>query len=420
MADYASVVSPLSAALGLSLAVERTLELAQNVFERALLGPGDRAIPDPSEGARRVQALATAATVEKQRAEEAWQERVPPQPILVEPATDANAPGTARVLMLQLLGFAAGIVVTRISGLQLFHALLGFAGGTVAFPPWVDYLMTGLLIGAGSGPIHVLLRFVTARKVEADAEPVPAEEDAEAKAHVMSRPLALVAAVPAVIESPTAWVDIPYDGGVDREPLEGVHRRPGAPNLIVFHHTAMAASSSFEDVVRVIKSRTDSKGNRWLTGYHCVITADGQIHPFCRWDRTGNHVAGFNARSLGLAFNGNFETDPKVPCSNPDGRYGPARPTEAQVRSGARVIALWALVYGIGLDLNFGDTGTRVKPAGGTVLPHAALADKACPGSSFPYAELANWVKAYHDHWASSAQAQAALAAFRLKPYVFA
>ena len=56
-------------------------------------------------------------------------------------------------------------------------------------------------------------------------------------------------------------------------------------------------------MVKVIKD----KG--WLTGYHCVVVKDGSIHPFCRWDRYGNHAKGHNLTSLGIAFNGNFETE---------------------------------------------------------------------------------------------------------------
>jgi hypothetical protein len=131
-----------------------------------------------------------------------------------------------------------------------------------------------------------------------------------------------------------------------------IHQRLAA-NLIVYHHTAMNSASRFEDVVRVIKNRVD-EGKHWVTGYHCVVTSDGVAHPFCRWDRYGNHVAGYNRRSLGISFNGNFETNPSVPYANPDGRYGAPRPTEEQLRTGARVVALWSLVY---VDLDF----TRVR-----------------------------------------------------------
>jgi len=204
------------------------------------------------------------------------------------------------------------------------------------------------------------------------------------------------------------WRDIPYEGGVDRQLLESVHRRDQDPNLVVYHHTAMSSDSTFEDVVGVIKSRTDANGQHWLTGYNCVILADGSIHAFCRWDRYGSHAVGYNRRSLGIAFNGNFETNPAVPFSNPDGRYGEARPTDAQLRAGARVVALWTLLYPIQLDF------------ANSIIPHKQVASKACPGSNFPYDQFKQLVTFYRQRWEHAPSALAAIAAFKLKPYLYA
>jgi len=67
---------------------------------------------------------------------------------------------------------------------------------------------------------------------------------------------------------------------------------------------------------------------------------------------------GFNRRSLGISFNGNFETNPNVPFSNPDSRYGPPRPMEPQLRAGRPALIrkapedpnLWADVQPAGGD----------------------------------------------------------------------
>lgn len=213
---------------------------------------------------------------------------------------------------------------------------------------------------------------------------------------------------PAVVTAPAAddWVEIPYEGGVDRDRLQTLHRRRANPDLIIYHHTAMHGDSTFDDVVRVIKSRKDSKGRPWVTGYNCVVTGDGAIHPFCRWDRYGNHAAGNNMRSLGITLNGNFETDPTVPSSNPDGRFGRQRPSTAQLEAGARVVALWCLVYNIPADFEK------------TIIPHNAVSTKTCPGNNFPYEDFERLTLHFHDTWRDSARVRARILAFRSKPFV--
>ena len=303
-----------------------------------------------------------------------------------------------------------GIILAAFNDLKLFGTLLS----TATIPDTADHLLTGLLIGGGSGPIHVLIRFVSERKVpyvksvgeekkEAPAPSSASEKSAQAPSQG--------AAAPSVVASPPvevgAWRDITYRGGVDADALESIHLRGSDPDLIVYHHTAMNSVSTFDDVVRVIRSRKDSRGTSWVTGYNCVVTYDGVIHPFCRWDRYGNHAAGSNRRSLGIAFNGNFEANPGVPYSNANGRYGAQRPSEEQLRSGARVIALWTYLYSI--DADFDDS----------IIPHNAIANKACPGSMFPYDELRKWVDLYRQRWETT-EVQDRIADFKLKPFLYA
>jgi hypothetical protein len=334
-----------------------------------------------------------------------WGEQVSNSVILIEDATDADDGTTFKAFILQILGFAAGIVAAHYGGLQLFNSFLK-AMSKPEMAPWLDYLLTGLFIGGGSGPVHTLIRFISDRKITADAVP-------QAKSEPEAPPAAVAAAAaPAVIATSAKlaeaeWVDIPYDGGVDRDKLEGIHRRTADPDLIVYHHTAMKSSSTFEDVVRVIKSRTDSKGNHWVTGYNCVVLADGSVHPFCRWDRYGNHAAGYNRQSLGIAFNGNFETDPRVPFSNPDGRFGPSRPTDAQLKAGARVVTLWSFLYSIPIEF------------GKAIIPHKQISPKTCPGNMFPYKEFMSLVEFYREQWEKSSKVQQRIASFALKPYLY-
>ncbi len=334
-----------------------------------------------------------------------WQEALEGSVVTVLPASDPDDGSVVRVLCIQLCALATGIIAARMTDLSVFSVLLAqtpVTSGSFVLPRPLDFLLTGLLIGGGSQPVHVLIEFLSQRKVPMlEAEPAPPPV-AVAPAGLL--PLAGVipaASVPAASE----WLELAYDGGVDRDILGPVHRRPGKPNLIVFHHTALSSASGFDDVVRVIKTRT-SAGKPWITGYHAVVTADGVVHPFCRWDRYGNHVAGFNRLSLGVAFNGNYETNPSVSFSNPDGRLGPPRPTEAQLRAGAQLTALWCLLYDIPPDF------------AKTVVPHKSLAPKACPGSGFPYTEYQRLVRHFVQTWQGSSYARERLEAFQLKPYL--
>lgn len=393
MVNYDSFMVTLSTVLGASLLVERFLEFIKNISEPLIGGKYKRIIPPLKDVDRKIDELEKDIEAGKQDGE--WDERYPLNTVLVEPATDPDDGTVTRAFVIQLMGFALGIVAAHLFGVRLFETL---TGGSSPIAPWEDFLLTGLLIGGGSAPIHMLMRFVTRRKMGSppgNGMDFSEEKENQEKPGTGEEP-------PVVDE-----LDIPYSGGVDRDKLEWRHVRKENPTLIVYHHTAMKLNSTFEDVVRVIKSRRDSSGNHWITGYNCVIMADGAIKPFCRWDRYGNHARGYNMKSLGIAFNGNFETDPGVPNSNPDGKYGPSRPTEAQIKAGARVVALWTFLYDIAPDFD------------NTIIPHNKIAQKACPGSNFPYEEFNGWVEFYRNRWKKSPGVMERIDAFKMKPYLY-
>jgi N-acetyl-anhydromuramyl-L-alanine amidase AmpD len=273
----------------------------------------------------------------------------------------------------------------------------------------LDTILSGLIIGGGSQPLHVLIRFLTERKVSAAKETT--QEPAAATTPVAETIMAasFKAEVAEVTKTPAqewAWQDMVYLGGVNPASLETSHRRSGDPNLIVYHHTAMSSNAPFQEVV---KEFLESK--KWLTGYHCVIMPDGRIEAFCRWDRSGNHAKGLNDRSLGISFHGNFHTALNDRFSNADGRYGNQLPTEAQLHAGARVVALWVLLYP-DIELDF----TR------HILPHskAMPGHTVCPGSNFPHAEFEPLVRGYHAAWSTSPEAQQKIASFGQLKYIHA
>jgi hypothetical protein len=263
-------------------------------------------------------------------------------------------------------------------------------------------VLTGLVIGGGSQPIHVLIRFLTTRKIPITEELQQVEQTIEKKVEQAVAPQLETAIVQA---KDTTWQPIAYNGGVKPETLEQRHLRGGEPNLIVYHHTAMSSNVPFQGVVDEFLV---NKG--WSTGYHCVIMPDGAIKPFCRWDRYGNHAKGLNQLSLGIAFHGNFHTIANDRYANHDGRYGNQRPTPAQLDAGARLIALWVHLYP-DIDLDFD----------GHILPHkkAIPGHTVCPGSNFPHDELIERVTTYYEQWQSSPAAQQ-ISTFKQKPYIYA
>lgn len=476
------VGKPLAAALGLSLVVERVVELLKNGLDLLPTPGGVRRVEplkavesackdladfhDQAAGRQKDEqeeeklapqresayakiadvrarlAATTGAEQERLKAEleemqkllptslnvSEVQEHYPHKTILVKPAIDPDDGSTLRAFILQAVALAVGIVAARLAQVQLFTPLfqsLGEGGSQLLRGGYAtDYILTGLLIGGGSAPVHMLIRFLGARTMPAPPPPVATEPARSTPAAAVGAgavavvPVAEVASeegrgggtavsAPAVVLARTGmeYVDLPYEGGVTPDKLEGVHRRSGKPNLIVFHHTAMPLSSTFSDVVRVIHDRKDAKERPWITGYHCVVTGDGVAHPFCRWDRYGNHAQGYNDRSLGLALNGNFETDPGVPYSNARGDYGPARPTAPQLESAARVVALWCYIYGIPVEF------------GRTIRPHRDVSPKTCPGNNFPYADFERLVKDFYEAWAVPATKER-IRAFAQRPYI--
>ena len=325
-------------------------------------------------------------------------ERYPPITVLLEPAPPPDAEKTAQVFWLQIIGTFGGIVLCFIAEFGLFDALGVFQG----VRPAIDYTLTGVLIGSGSQPIHVLIKFLDQRgMVDLQAPAVPSTS-AEA-----SEPSAVDEA-PGAAPTREARLQVPYAGGVD--PDQVARRQPAReapPDVVVFHHTAMHSDTTFDDVVRVIQ---DQRG--WATAYHCVILADGSIHPFCRWDYVGNHARGANFRSIGIALNGNFETNASTPGANDRGQFGLRTPSDAQLESAARVTALWCYLYDIPLDFPSGD----VAPG---IVPHRVVKPTACPGSNFPTDRFAQQVRALHARWATDDVAQAEIAQIKENPRIY-
>ncbi len=435
--DAEPIVTALTIAAGGALGVERCLEYLKVIVDRGYGTSGsdhgaknrldrvnnlrrevDQAIarrtkkpsasPIPATSANTASPLATAQTDSEDPANEPEETFAPPAlPVIA--ATPYSQTDTAKKLFLQLSAAALGIVFAQLLGLRLMAVFINTGPSAyVNLMDFLDVIVTGLVIGGGSQPIHVIIRFITERKVpaaEATAT-TSATPTTPVAGKALSNQILASALVEATEAAPQLWLPFHYQGGVDAGKLEHRHLRTVAPDLIVYHHTAASSNASFAHIVEEI---TVKKG--WLTGYHCVVMPDGELKHFCRWDRYGNHAKGVNLRSLGVAFQGNFHTASEDAYANADGRYGNQRPTAAQLDAGARLIALWARLYSaIALDFDH------------HILPHsqAKSGHTVCPGCNFPHAELQRLVVHYDRAWANDAHALDQIEKIKQQPYIYA
>lgn len=434
------VVTTLTIAAGLALGIERSLEVLKHLVDAAnkkmqnavpadtlrvaeeklkiaearINSATNSSLAGVMIGQQLAQEVEQAAVVEPTVADSEASEKYPPPPIKIIRQSPLSPVTSANALFYQLAAAGSGIFLAWYFDIYLLGLLLSENGMLDLGQPKtlheigfyiMDVIVTGLVIGGGSQPIHLLIRFISERKVSVQKT----EESVEI---IQSKTLGETLAKGNLLRekkepSPLAWFDISYRGGVNPESLETVHIRPSNPNLIVYHHTAMSSSASFQKIVDEFL-----KTKKWLTGYHCVIMPDGVIKPFCRWDRYGNHAKGKNARSLGISFHGNFHTDPADKYSNADGRFGNQQPTEAQLHAGARVVALWVALYD-DIKLDFDKC----------IKPHKKVMKEGytvCPGSNFKYKEFEDLIQKYHDTWDSSETAQTGINKMKEQPFIYA
>ncbi len=279
----------------------------------------------------------------------------------------------------------------------------------------LEYIFTGIIIGAGSKPVYFLMNFLINRKFVMDKEKLQPEAQAAepaASSEIAGTRNGQIIPLSAAAQPPHKTIEelvgFIYDGGDRPQRLESTHFFQKPIDLIVYHHTAMHSDSPYQEITREF----DRKG--WLTGYHCIVFKDGTIRVLCRWDRFGNHAQGYNNHSFGVALHGNFETNPKVPFSNYKGQFGITQPTPEQVDSTARIAALWALLRNIAVafpaktDPNF--------PKG--LVPHKDISQKACPGGNFPHEKFRQSVKHYAAAWKQDPTFMDALTDFSEHPMV--
>ena len=138
--------------------------------------------------------------------------------------------------------------------------------------------------------------------------------------------------------------------------FQGALTRRKSTTLIVLHHAA-TEKCSVTDVHRW------HLANGWSgIGYHFIVRKDGSIHRGRPLDTVGSHTYGENSDSIGICFEGNFETETM---------------SAAQIQAGAELVAYLKWLY----------------PSIKTVGKHKDYCATACPGKNFPFDAIVNGAK---------------------------
>ena len=123
-------------------------------------------------------------------------------------------------------------------------------------------------------------------------------------------------------------------------------------NYIVIHH--MAGFGSADDIHHI------HCGNGWAgIGYHFFVRTDGTVYRGRPINKVGAHTVNYNSVSVGICFEGNFETTAGMP--------------DAQKQAGKELVSYLKNLY----------PNAKVKK-------HKDFQATACPGKYFPFDEIAN------------------------------
>lgn len=287
-----------------------------------------------------------------------------------------------KMFLMQSTAFIAGIIICYYSDLGIAKEFQIAAGKSAKL--W-DIFLAGIFISGGSEPIHQLINFLKNHKNNLKGQRI----DLESRQTVTEI---------SVSKEKFPKLNISYNGGNDpRTP--GHSLRKIDPLYIVIHHSASSENSSFESIVKdQKKERKNAKGPYVLDpSFHSVITYDGKYHNYCRWDSVGWHTAKgkrvSNSNSLGLCFTGNFHKNN-------------IKPSEAQIETGARILALWRILY-------------NIEEA--NVVPHRIVKTRhtVCPGSNFPFDRLAALSTQLQKEWAKNRSIQKEISKFKKLEYIY-
>lgn len=141
---------------------------------------------------------------------------------------------------------------------------------------------------------------------------------------------------------------------------------------LILHH-AEARTCSAEDIHRWHKQ------NGWSgAGYHFLVRKEGTVYRLRPENKIGAHAKGANSNSLGICFEGSYQTE-----TMPD----------AQIKAGQELVAYLKKKYGIS-----------------KVQRHSDVCKTSCPGRNFPFDLVAyggqTVIDATPNNWVARLQAE--------------
>lgn len=152
----------------------------------------------------------------------------------------------------------------------------------------------------------------------------------------------------------------------------GLARRKITKRIIIHH--AAAASAPVETIHKW------HLGRGWAgIGYNFYVRKDGSIYQGRGWEYVGAHCAGYNSTSVGICFEGNYETDSDMPT--------------AQYNAGVSLIAEALARY----------SGVT------EICGHKTHGCTACPGRNFPLGAMVSAAKGQHSDVTVDSGAQGAI-----------
>ncbi|XP_055389710.1 peptidoglycan-recognition protein SA-like [Condylostylus longicornis] len=137
--------------------------------------------------------------------------------------------------------------------------------------------------------------------------------------------------------------------------------------FVIIHHTVTSTCTSYSQCAEIVQNIQDyhMKKLGWSDiGYNFLIGNDGNIYEGVGWHKIGAHTYGYNSKSIGIAFIGNFDN---------------ALPTTAALDAAKKLLEC---------GVEKGELSRRYKLFGGR-----QVSSTVSPGLEL-YNEIQDW-----DHW---------------------
>ncbi|XP_013190344.2 peptidoglycan recognition protein [Amyelois transitella] len=116
----------------------------------------------------------------------------------------------------------------------------------------------------------------------------------------------------------TIWSEVNADCGIvskkEWDGLDPVHVSylPRPINLVIIQHTVTPTcdtDKSCAEIVRNIQSNHMEALNYWDIGPSFLVGGNGKVYEGSGWIHVGAHTYGYNSKSIGVSFIGNFNND---------------------------------------------------------------------------------------------------------------